>query len=152
MCGLYIGIFTVWRSVFYLMHYSGCHRGEILKQKSWPKNELTKNPNSTFVSDSGFFVSKRSTFLLKNFQPWVRMHRLGPCSFIPEVSHAIIIKQRNRNLCDTGSVRKSRKINGFTTTFRLHNGYNPSMNSLSLANHDMRKTWYCVWCVFWRDV
>ena len=59
--------------------------GEILKQKSWPKNELTKNPNSTFVSDSGFFVSKRSTFLLKNYQPWVRMHRLGPCSFIPEV-------------------------------------------------------------------
>ena len=28
-----------------------------------------QNPNSTFVSDSGFFVSKRSTFLLKNFQP-----------------------------------------------------------------------------------
>ena len=107
--------------------------GEILKQKSWPKNELTKNPNSTFVSDSGFFVSKRSTFLLKNFQPWVRMHRLGPCSFIPEVSHAIIIKQRNRNLCDTGSVRKSRKINGFTTTFRLHNGYNPSIEFIIIG-------------------
>ena len=68
--------------------------GEILKQKSWPKNELTKNPNSTFVSDSGFFVSKRSTFLLKNYQPWVRMHRIGPCKFIPAVSHAIIIKWR----------------------------------------------------------
>ena len=68
--------------------------GEILKQKSWPKNELTKNPNSTFVSDSGFFVSKRSTFLLKNCQPWVRMHRIGPCNFIPAVSHAIIIKWR----------------------------------------------------------
>ena len=68
--------------------------GEILKQKSWPKNELTKNPNSTFVSDSGFFVSKRSTFLLKNYQPWVRMHRIGPCKFIPMFSYAIIIKWR----------------------------------------------------------
>ena len=28
----------------------------------------------------------------------------------------------------------------------------PLLNSLSLANHDMRKTWYCVCCVFWRDV
>ena len=28
MCGLYIGIFTVWRNVFYLMHYGGCHRSE----------------------------------------------------------------------------------------------------------------------------
>ena len=60
-------------------------------------------------------------------------HRLGPCSFIPEVSHAIIIKQRNRNLCDTGSVRKSRKINGFTTTFRLHNGYNPSIEFIIIG-------------------
>ena len=59
--------------------------------------------------------------------------RLGPCSFIPEVSHAIIIKQRNRNLCDTGSVRKSRKINGFTTTFRLHNGYNPSIEFIIIG-------------------
>ena len=66
-------------------------------------------------------------------QPWVRMHRLGPCSFIPEVSHAIIIKQRNRSLCDTGSVRKSRKINGFTTTFRLHNGYNPSIEFIIIG-------------------
>ena len=53
--------------------------------------------------------------------------------FIPEVSHAIIIKQRNRNLCDTGSVRKSRKINGFTTTFRLHNGYNPSIEFIIIG-------------------
>ena len=58
---------------------------------------------------------------------------LEPCSFIPEVSHAIIIKQRNRNLCDTGSVRKSRKINGFTTTFRLHNGYNPSIEFIIIG-------------------
>ena len=48
-------------------------------------------------------------------------------------SHAIIIKQRNRNLCDTGSVRKSRKINGFTTTFRLHNGYNPSIEFIIIG-------------------
>ena len=61
------------------------------------------------------------------------MHRLGPCSFIPEVSHAIIIKQRNRNLCDTGSVRKSRKINDFTTTSRLHNGYNPSIEFIIIG-------------------
>ena len=61
------------------------------------------------------------------------MHRLGPCSFIPEVSHAIIIKHRNRSLCDTGSVRKSRKINGFTTTFRLHNGYNPSIEFIIIG-------------------
>ena len=44
-----------------------------------------------------------------------------------------IIKQRNRNLCDTGSVRKSRKINGFTTTFRLHNGYNPSIEFIIIG-------------------
>ena len=61
------------------------------------------------------------------------MHRLGPCSFIPEVSHAIIIKQRNRNLCDTGRVRTSRKNNGFTTTFRLHNGYNPSIEFIIIG-------------------
>ena len=54
-------------------------------------------------------------------------------SFIPEVSHAIIIKQRNRSLCNTGSVRKSRKINGFTTTFRLHNGYNPSIEFIVIG-------------------
>ena len=78
--------------------------GEILKQKSWPKNELTKNPNSTFVSDSGFFVSKRSTFLLKNYQPWVRMHKIGPCKFIPAVSHAIIIKWRTNLLLRFGNL------------------------------------------------
>ena len=44
-----------------------------------------------------------------------------------------IIKQRNRNLCDTGSVRKSRKINGFTTTFRLHNGYKPSIEFIIIG-------------------
>ena len=74
------------------------------------------------------------------------MHKIGPCKFIPAVSHAIIIKQRNRNLCDTGSVRKSRKINGFTTTFRLHTKVTiPLLNLVSLANHDMRKTW-CYVC------
>ena len=68
----------------------------------------------------------------------------GTCSFIPEVSHAIIIKQRNRSLCDTGSVRKSRKINGFTQLSGYTTVIIPLLNSLSLANHDMRKTWYCV--------
>ena len=48
-------------------------------------------------------------------------------------SHAIIIKQRNRNRCDTGSVRKSRKINDFTTTSRLHNGYNPSIEFIIIG-------------------
>ena len=67
------------------------------------------------------------------FQPVHTDSWLEPCSFIPEVSHAIIIKQRNRNLCDTGSVRKSRKINGFTTTFRLHNGYNPSIEFIIIG-------------------
>ena len=95
---------------------------------------LTKNPLSETNVEFGFFVS---SFLGQLFcfriSPCWSQHRLGPCSFIPEVSHAIIIKQRNRNLCDTGSVRKSRKINGFTTTFRLHNGYNPSIEFIIIG-------------------
>ena len=95
---------------------------------------LTKNPLSETNVEFGFFVS---SFLGQLFcfriSPCWSQHRLGPCSFIPEVSHAIIIKQRNRNLCDTGSVRKSRKINGFTTTFRLHNGYNPSIEFIVIG-------------------
>ena len=95
---------------------------------------LTKNPLSETNVEFGFLVS---SFLGQLFcfriSPCWSQHRLGPCSFIPEVSHAIIIKQRNRNLCDTGSVRKSRKINGFTTTFRLHNGYNPSIEFIIIG-------------------
>ena len=53
--------------------------------------------------------------------------------FFLTLSHAIMIKQRDRNRCDTGSVRKSRKINGFTTTFRLHNGYNPSIEFIIIG-------------------
>ena len=95
---------------------------------------LTKNPLSETNVEFGFLVS---SFLGQLFcfriSPCWSQHRLGPCSFIPEVSHAIIIKQRNRNLCDTGSVRKSRKINGFTTTFRLHNGYNHSIEFIIIG-------------------
>ena len=40
---------------------------------------------------------------------------------------------------DTGSVRKSRKINGFTTTFRLHNGYNPSIELIIIGQSRREK-------------
>ena len=66
--------------------------------------------------------------------------------FFLTLSHAIMIKQRNRNRCDTGSVS-----NGKTGKSRLPPqlpGYTqitvPLLNSLSLANHDMRKSWYPV--------
>ena len=59
--------------------------------------------------------------------------------FIPEVSHAIIIKQRNRNLVipevyeKAGKSMVSPQLSGYTTVTI------PLLNSLSLANHDMRK-------------
>ena len=65
--------------------------------------------------------------------------------FFLTLSHAVMIQQRNHNRCDNGSVRKIRKIKEFTTTFRLHTKLTVLLlNSLSLANHDMRKTWYPV--------
>ena len=73
--------------------------------------------------------------------------------FFLTLSHALMIQQRNRNHCGTGSVQKSRKIKASTTTFRLHTKVSiPLLNLVSLANHDMRKTWCLVCCVFWRDV
>ena len=39
----------------------------------------------------------------------------------------------------------SQKVKASITTFRLHTKVTvPLLNSLSLANHDMRKTWYSV--------
>ena len=62
--------------------------------------------------------------------------------FFLTLSHAVMIQQRNRNRCGTESVQKSRKVKASTTTFRLHTKVTiPLLNSVSLANHDMRKTW-----------
>ena len=62
--------------------------------------------------------------------------------FFLTLSHAVMIQQRNRNHCDTGSVQKSRKIKASTTTSQLPTKVTiPLLNLLSLANHDMRKTW-----------
>ena len=68
------------------------------------------------------------------------------------VMRPIIIKQRNRNLCDTGSVRKSRKINGFTTTFRLHNGYNPSIEFIIIGQARHEKDLVLCLSRIWSDV
>ena len=65
--------------------------------------------------------------------------------FFLTLSHAVMIQQLNRNHCGTGSVQKSRKIKASTTTFRRHTKVSiPLLNLVSLANHDMRKTWYPV--------
>ena len=53
--------------------------------------------------------------------------------FFLTLSHAIIIKQLNRNCYDIESVRKSRKIKASTTTFRLHNGYSPSIEFIIIG-------------------
>ena len=56
---------------------------------------LTKNPLSETNVEFGFFVS---SFLGQLFcfriSPCWSQHRIGPCKFIPVVSHAIIIKWR----------------------------------------------------------
>ena len=56
---------------------------------------LTKNPLSETNVEFGFFVS---SFLGQLFcfriSPCWSQHRIGPCKFIPAVSHAIIIKWR----------------------------------------------------------
>ena len=73
--------------------------------------------------------------------------------FFLTLSHAIMIQQRNRNRCGTGSVQKSQNVKASITTFRLHTKVTiPLLNSVSLVNHDMRKTWCFVCCVFWRNV
>ncbi len=82
------------------------------------------------------FIKLRNSFLFR-FR-----RREEFLSFIPWVSHAVMIQQRNRNHCDTGGVQKSQKIKASTTTSRLHTKITiPLLNSVALANHDMRKTW-----------
>ena len=62
--------------------------------------------------------------------------------FFLTLSHAVMIQQRKRNRCDTGSVQKSRKVKPSATTSRPHRKATiPLLNSISLVNHDMRKTW-----------
>ena len=70
------------------------------------------------------------------------MKRVLGAVVIPEVYlyNLLLIVSYKFNACQ----QKSRKIKASATTFRQHNGYSPLLNSLSLASHDMRKTWYCV--------
>ena len=74
------------------------------------------------------------------------MKRVPGAVVIPEVYlyNLLLIVSYKFNACQ----QKSRKIKASATTFRQHNGYSPLLNSLSLANHDMRKTWCYVCSVY----
>ena len=48
-------------------------------------------------------IKLRNSFLFR-FRRWKEF-----LSFIPWVSHAIMIQQRSRNRCDTGSIQKAGK-------------------------------------------
>ena len=66
-------------------------------------------------------IKLRNSFLFR-FRRWKEF-----LSFIPWVSHAVMIQQQNHNCCDTGSVQKSRKVKASATTFRPYTGYNSAI-------------------------
>ena len=66
--------------------------------------------------------------------------------FFLTLSHAVMIKQGNCNCYDIGSVSsgKARKLGSPPQLPGYTQVTVPLLNSLSLANHDMRKTWSSV--------
>ena len=72
--------------------------------------------------------------------------------FFLTLSYAVMIKQQNRNHYDTGSVQKSRKIKVFTTTFRLHNGYNPAIEFIIIGQSRHEKDLVLCLQRIWSDV
>lgn len=71
--------------------------------------------------------AKSRLLSLKIFQHLLHIHWKEFLSFIPWVSHAVMIQQQNHNCCDTGSVQKSRKVKASATTFRPYTGYNSAI-------------------------
>ena len=53
--------------------------------------------------------AKSRLLSLKIFQHLLHIHWKEVLSFIPWVSHAVMIQQRSRNRCDTGSIQKAGK-------------------------------------------
>ena len=68
-------------------------------------------------------IKLRNSFLFR-FRRWKEF-----LSFIPWVSHAVMIKKQSRNRCGTGSVQKKPESQDFRQNFpTTHTNYNSAVN------------------------